>query len=241
MSLPELLSDAVVVVLRGQFATASLTPAWLFDKGLIGKREIETSRYELLIPDEIAVFKADWLSCRVERTRMEFSTDVQAEFERLRDVVVGVVRDLPDLEAASLGINRNVHFGVASGAAWHAVGDAIVPKEQWSDVLNLPGMRSVTLWAIRPDLYEGRVQVQVEPSQPHPPAIYVAVNDHFDLFRVEKQPTSRDDLPLAPGPIEPDSDKKPAAIEILNTEWSESMRRAEEIITHVAQLGASPK
>jgi hypothetical protein len=167
----------------------------------------------------------------VTRDTIQLGTDHVEEFERLRDAVVATLELLPHMPLAAMGINRNANFDVGGADAWHRVGDKLVPKQPWETALLLPGMKSVTLWGVRPDLHSGRIQVTVEPSSLLKLGIFVAHNDHFDLFDVESQPQERDEFFLQENAtLEMRVDKQASALSILRNEWIDSIDRAYRIM-----------
>jgi hypothetical protein len=239
VSLPPLVSDVASIVIRGLFTPQTITPAWMAAKGLINDNDVLKFESELLIPGEIHIFKTDWLRCEIQSASVQLSTSKEDEFERLRDIVVGVLRESPETPVAVMGINRMVHFQVPDASRHHAIGDALTPKEIWKDVLILPGMKSLTLWGVRPDLYAGRIEVRIEASNVVRPGVFLAYNDHFELTTVERQPESREEFTPVPTAAEPELDKNPVAAKILLEEWGASLARSAEIIGRVGSLGNS--
>lgn len=231
MTRPKLADDFMSVVIRGIFTPREFTPRWLHSAGLIGSVELNQAEMEMLIPDQATIFRAQWLNCSVQTDAIQISTSDEREFERLRDIATGMLRERPDAPISVLGINRQVNFYARNANAYHAIGDAIAPKEVWSDILDLPGLRSTTIAGVRPDKYAGRVEVRVEPSLSVRPGVFVACNDHYELRLVDHQPASRDDEDyFGPDPTGSSVDKNPIAIQILSDEWNASAARAEAII-----------
>ena len=236
MALPELALDEVNVVVKGAFNPGIFSPAWLLGQDLIGNEEYEAAAVEV-ITREVAIFSVGWLRCQVTIDQLLFATTKADESERLRDAVVGVLRALAHTPIGALGINRVVHFDVGDFERWHAIGDALVPKAPWEGVLILPGMKNVGILAVRPDLYGGNINVEVEPSGRVPHGIFVSHNDHFELRRVESQPTKRQEISPPAPTVTPSASLIPVAVEILTGEWVASMKRAQQIISHVARQG----
>lgn len=238
MSLPPITADSMSVVVRGTFDIAAVTPAWLHANGLIGGEEFEESRPELFVPDEVNTFSAAWLRCDLRKDLFQVSTTQEDEFERLRDVAVGVLRESRSTPVSALGINRTLHMEMPDDKSLHAIGDAITPKELWEGVLAHAGMRSAVLWAARPDLYAGRVEVRIEPSVAIPNGVFVAYNDHYDLETVTAIAATRDEWtnrlrPAAHATIQ----KGGVAIRVLTNEWGSSMARLTLILERIAETG----
>jgi hypothetical protein len=211
----------------------------LYETELIGQAEYETRNVELLLPNEVATFRVGAFQVHCQPDRLQALTEDEAEFERLRDLMSGILRSMPDVKVSQLGINRSVHFNVADNDSWNAIGDALVNNEMWGDALPHSGMRSAVFWGIRADKYAGRIQVQVEPSFVYPRAVFVAYNDHYDLTRVDSQPSSREEFQQAPfvPPAEPLAEKKAVAIEVLANNWRESMQRFADVLYRIAEQG----
>lgn len=219
--------DGLSIVLRGNFNPAIFSPAWLLYQKLIGRDEFDNADTEL-ITNKVATFSAAWATVQVTEDRLQISTIELDEFERVRDLVVGVLNVLPHTPIAALGVNREIHVAIDDSDVWHSIGDQLVPKIHWA-MLNLPGMRSLAVEGARPDLYEGRVVVQVEPSLRVAQGIYLAHNDHFELKRRNKILTSRRELAdygKESDIADASESKSEMAREILVQHWGESMDRA---------------
>lgn len=242
MSRRQLAVDSVAVVIKGEFDPDTFSPKWLTELGVIGEQELSAAEYKWLLPSDSVNFTALWLRVFVKQDTVEISTDNADEFERVRDVCVGVLQSLPESPLSQMGLNRIVHFEVGNSGKWNAIGDNLAHNEIWDDVLDFVGMRSLVLWGSRPNLYSGRVQIQVEPSNIVKHGIYVSHNDHFGLTKIGSRPKSReegqartdlDDAKLS-------TDKIPAAIEILLDEWGPFIERSESVIERIAkQSGGS--
>jgi hypothetical protein len=238
-TLPQLAADSLFIVVPGDYRPVQVTPRWLLDQGLIGQADFDTREVELLVPGEIAKFKVGAYQVQCQPGRLQVTTDDESEFERLRDLMSGILRALPDVKVSQLGINRAVHFYASGAASWHAIGDSLVNNEMWEDVLPLSGMRAVVFWCGRADKYAGRVQVQVEPSFRYANAVYVAYNDHYELTRVDAQPMTRDEAQSISANVTPEAlaEKKPIALEVLGKNWRESMQRFADVVERIARQG----
>lgn len=232
MARPEVVIDGVAIVIRGYFNPAIVSPGWLLAQELINADEFLEAKVPLVTP-EFGQFETAWFDGQVTKDTLQLSTVHATEFERLRDVAIGILSTLPFTPILALGINRQVHASVGSREEWHAIGDVLAPKEPWGDALHLPGTKSLTLWGVRQDLEGGRIHVTVEPSVRVPLGIYVAHNDHYALTKVERQPQDREELWEEENPEPPTSDKIPHAIEILTERWRDSMQRAERLFGQV--------
>lgn len=230
--------DDLAVVVKGHFKAAIFSPAWLSKQQLIGPREYEAAEVELITAD-IAKFNCGWLRCLVTPDTLQFSTKSEDDFERVRDAVVGVLRILDQTPVGALGINRTADVEVGNDERWHQIGDTLVPKSYWNNVLTLPGLSNLTLWGVRPDTYAGRIQVAVEPSASVQYGIKIAYNDHYELTHVDHQPVDREEvLEMRPNiAAEASTQKSVTAREILRDGFQDSIERSNAMITHVSNIG----
>ncbi|HEU5159523.1 MAG TPA: hypothetical protein VFU43_21175 [Streptosporangiaceae bacterium] len=235
MPLPPFALDEVAVVLRGHFNPAIFSPAWLLAEGLISKTAYAEAELRV-ISSEIAIFETGWLKCNITRDLLQISTSEESDFERVRDVAVGILRALPQTPVGALGINREMHFLVQSLDQWHRIGDTLAPKEVWESVLKLPGMRGVNIWGVRPDNFAGRIQVDVQPSLRVSLGIYIRHNDHYGLSVVDAQPTTRAKIFPGDEQLEASIEKNPLAVKILIDNFETSMRSSRLVTERIAKL-----
>ncbi|MGE2836273.1 hypothetical protein [Mycobacterium sp. SMC-4] len=231
--------DAITVVVRGQFNAAIFSPAWLLHQNLIGTNEFADAEVEI-VTSEFALFRTGWLRCQVTPDTFQVSTSEPAEFERVRDVAIGVLSALRHTPVAALGINRETHFAARDLNHYHAVGDQLAPKQFWEELVKLPVTRQIVLWSQRPDEYGGRVQIDVEPSMRFQGHIFVSHNDHFNLQIVEHQPATRDEAWTVEAEqsnfLEPSADKIPTVKEILSSKWISSIERSNEVTKAIMRI-----
>jgi hypothetical protein len=228
--------DQISVVIKGNFNAAIFSPLWLLDQKLIGTDEYSAAQIEV-ISAEFASFSTEWLRCLVVPDTLQLSTEEPAEFERVRDVAVGLLNALPHTPVAAVGINREIHFAAQSPEQYHGIGDFLVPKDFWQGLMEFPGTRSLTVWGVRGDELDGRVQVTVEPSYRFSQHVFLSHNDHFNLKQVDQHPSSRDEAWQAQYATIPASAKNiPAIIEILTSSWISSINRSTEVMNALARI-----
>lgn len=230
--------DSMSIVVKGRFNAAIFSPLWFLQQELIGASDFSKADIEM-ITSEFASFSTGWLQCQVVPDALQLITKHPTEFERLRDVAVGILNTLPHTPISALGINRAVHFATSDLDQYLAIGDRLVPKQFWEDLVALPITRQVAVVGERPDVFAGRLQVQVEPSQNFPRHIFVAQNDHFDLTVEEVKATSRTESWIEAKKdrsIEPSADKIPMATDILMSVWAVSVNRADDIVNAIARI-----
>jgi hypothetical protein len=173
-----------------------------------------------IVHPNAAVFTAEWLQINVVEDRFQAGTTQESYYEALRDLVLGVLDLLGQTPIRVMGLNRDFHYGFHSEEEWHSVGHRLAPKHDWEEVLEKPGMRSLTIEGRRPDRLEGYIRVKVEPSSRVDRGIFVEINDHYQL-------KSDDETPL--GTHE--------AARILTEHWMDSMQRSISIAQKIASLG----
>ena len=205
------------VVLRGSFNPSIFQPQWLASQELIRPQEADAAEIEIIHP-QITKFMAEWLQLNVTMDRFQALTAQEHYFEPLRDLVHGVFYLLNNTPIRVIGINWDYHYGISTEKAWHSIGDQLVPKFPWQDVLNNPGMKGVVLQGTRPDKYGGYIQVKVEPLMPH--TILVSINDHYELPSADRV-----------------SDSATEAIAILKENWTSSKQTADKIAQKLSNLG----
>lgn len=232
--------DSATIVVKGHFTPTLFSPAWLLGRQLIGQAEFSDSEVEVISRD-LTEFRSGWVRLHSRPDALQLSTSEVEEFDRLRDLAVGMLGTVKETPIGAMGINRAVHFSVDDIDAWHAVGDTLAPKELWQDVLVLPGMRSLSVQGVRPDLLGGWIGVRVEPSMATPGAIFFEHNDHYNLTHVERQPIERteqrvwesNELPAELVSV----DRVDVAIDILKENWTDSMRRAQDVLRALMRIG----
>jgi hypothetical protein len=210
---PNLKYEHVGVVFLGSFNPQIFQPAWLAAEKLIRKEEADAAKVQVIHP-EVTAFSLEWATLQVthERFKLETTTEQRFSPELIRDLTLGIFRLLSHTPIKQIGLNRVFHFQVESEDVWHAIGHRLVPKKDWDGILERPGTRIVAVQGVRPDRYQGRILVQLEPSVKFHPGVFAMVNDHF-----EKE--------------ESDSREGAAAmLEIVEQHWQESLERAHKIV-----------
>ncbi len=175
-----------------------------------------------IIHPQGAMFTAEWLEVNVIEDRFHVATTQESFYEPLRDLVVAVLKILNETPLRAMGINRRLHYRLASEDAWHKIGNQLAPKDIWKALLDKPGMRSLIIHGARTDGREGFIQVKVEPE----PAdrikfgVHVEVNDHYQLKSTDPSPINIQ-----------------RATEILSDCWNMSMERGLTIANKIIEIG----
>ena len=201
------------IVLIGTFEPAVLQPEWFATQGLISHEETYVATIQMNRQDSVA-FTTDLFEVKAKRDQLLVGTTHGPSFERLTDVVSGVLALLqPDI--AKVGINRDTHFALPTVEAWREIARRLAPPDSWDLLLPNPGMRSLAIQGSRPDREPGAVLVRVEPSVRVRPGIYIQVNDHFEVSET------------------PSPEGRAEAARLVVETWGRSMTQAETICRHL--------
>ena len=227
---PEL--TGVSLVLLGNFNPPIFTPSWFGWHNLLPEKTVEVAELTIAQP-QITVFRVDWFELQVVPDRFTINA-TQSPFVRLQDLTVRTFREqLPHTRLRALGINRDVHFLVNTYQERDQIGRVLAPIEPWGEWGgqlgpdgNSGGVTSLTMTQV--DIQDrppgGQINVTVEPSTrigDSKTGVYVRVNDHY--------PIEDPDSPTATSEV----------ISILENNFDESIRRAEQIIDHIMSLRGS--
>ena len=149
----------------------------------------------------------------VTRNRFVVQTSQEPYFEIVRDLAYGTFELLHHTPLKQLGINYNAHYRVKSEKEWHQFGDRITPKEIWKDVLDNPGMSTVTIEGnLNRDGIKGSIKVKVEPSPKIHPGVFFDINDHYEVEDKDKSLGGKE------------------IVSILKQMWKKSMDRSFHIV-----------
>ena len=219
----------VSLVMLGHFNPAIFTPAWFGWNELLPEKTVKIADTKIVHP-EIAIFEADWLNLHVQPESFKINTP-QAPYVRLRDLAVRIFREhLLHTPLNAMGINREVHFSVRSFDERDRLGRLLAPVEPWGDWGQKlepdgrhVGMTSLTMRQVNPEGRPpgGQINVTVEPSNRIGQGrlgVYARVNDHYTIENVESQMGTSN------------------IVELLEENFDESLRRADQIIDHIMSL-----
>lgn len=174
----ELQQHSIVAV--GNLNPAIFQPAWFASEGLISHREAQAVAGGM-ISAQAALFQVDWLRVQVVPDRFAIATENEAYYRHLYDLFASTFSRLVHTPVKALGINYSCHYRFDSGALWHDISKELAPTDLWSNLLNAPRMRSLTMQGARPSGPKGYVEVTVEPSLRVENGMYVNINNHYDL------------------------------------------------------------
>ena len=225
---PEAEQWSVVVV--GSFNPAIFHPAWFLERGLISSEIYDESEVVVVRP-EVSEMNLGPFEFQCARGRLQVMINEPTEHAPLLDLILGVLTLLPETPVWAAGMNHQRHFKAANEDRWNALGDALVPKEPWQDVLNSPGMRALSMIGKRDDEFHGYIAAQVEPSVLIRPGVFVAVNDHVQTTLLDPTASkSIEEFPIA------EKTDLPLIAGALKGGWEAAQLRSDAIITKVASL-----
>lgn len=205
------------IVLRGTFNPIIFSPVWFSSEKLIRREEAEKAVIRLVHSD-LVTFNLDWLKLEVTRDRFFAETIKEPYEEILRDLVSGTFKLLRHTPLKQMGINRTKHFKINSVEKWHEIGHTLAPKNIWNDILDNPGLTSISISeATRRDGLKGQITVTLEPSRIVDPGIFISINDHFEVQN-SKTTLGADEI-----------------IDILEKSWEDSSTRSKDIVSELLE------
>ena len=176
--------QAHTIVAVGDLNPAIFQPAWFASEGLITRTEAQAAKVQI-ISAQAALFQVDWLSVQVLPDRFVVATGNEAFFQHLHDLVATTFSKLVHTPITALGINYSCHYRLEDAAQWHHISNELAPKSRWSELLDSPHLRSLTMESRRRAGPKGHLQIRVEPSARIENGMFVDVNNHYDVSEKE--------------------------------------------------------
>ncbi len=178
--------NAASVVLVGSFNPTIFQPQWFVRQNLLPPEEGEKAEVKVISP-EVCQFETERFIIQVTRDRFAAISQPDANPAPLRDLVAGTFFTLEHTPLKALGLNREMHFAMPSEEAWNQVGDRLVPKECWNEIL--PGHVGMCSLLVRgevpgfsdPKQEITRLNVRVEPSARVKLGVFIQTNENFDV------------------------------------------------------------
>jgi hypothetical protein len=172
--------DQPSIVFVGSFNPAIFHPSWFGQHGLL--REGEAKADIKIVHPHVSQFKLDWLQLQVTTEQFVAVALDSGHALPLRDLVLGTFGLLEHTPIRAIGLNRAMHFPLQSEDRWHAIGDALVPKNVWRRLLaGRPGLLALSVEGNRPGASSKYVRIQVQPSTIVEYGIAIISNEHFDV------------------------------------------------------------
>ena len=202
--------EGMSIVLLGSFNPGIFQPFWFVTQELLMKKEAEDVKTEL-IAEGISIFQTDRFKFICDLSRLQISTENNAAYEQICDLIISIFQILSHTPVTKLGINFDYHIKIESEKKLNDIGDIIAPKQIWEKVLETPKTLNVTIQGKQTRDYSGNVNVKVQGSPKVNPGIWININDHYDLESNE--------------PLE----RCQKALEILGRLFEESLKRSKKI------------
>ena len=185
------------IVLLGAFNPAIIQPEWLATTQLISRedaaRVADRNEMEIVSP-QVSSFSVGSMSLQVTQDRFTARAADSAAFEHLKNLVVGVFRTLEHTPMSAMGILWRGHYPLGSEENWHALGDALAPKDEWKKVLSspiregTPGLRTIIIEGTREQSSAKWIRVRVEPSARVQHGAYVELHEEYGYE--DQEPTA---------------------------------------------------
>jgi hypothetical protein len=174
-------AEGLDVVVVGSFNPAIFHPEWFLRHGLIAEEDAKEATVNLVSREVSDVLLCGLrLVCISER--LSLGTSNISQSARLQDLLLNIFTLLPHVPVTACGINPWVHYAISNTEYWHKIGHTLAPKELvWDDLLDDPGMQSLTIKAPHHGEFSGEVNVTVEPSSRFSPGVFVKSNRHFSV------------------------------------------------------------
>jgi hypothetical protein len=179
MPQPILEISGSAIVMLGTFNPAILQPQWFAKQELLPEEEADSANIQI-IHQQVSQFETERFIFQITLDRFAAMTKPNAVDAPLRDLVAGTFYILEHTPVHAMGLNRLMHFAMHSDEAWHHVGDTLVPKKAWSDLVpGRPGMRNLQILYGNAGPGQPDVTVTVQPSVKVQPGVYFEVNYNF--------------------------------------------------------------
>lgn len=205
------------IVFLGDFNPAILQPYWLLNKKLIREQEAKKAKVQL-IHNELVKCDLDWAEYESTKDRFTLKSSQEPYFNTVKDLAIGIFKNLPETPLKALGINHIKHFALPNKETYYNFGNKLAPLSNWSPFIKNPRLFQVEIIEQqRKDELQGSFQVKILPSEIVPPSMFgvsIAINDHFDTSVTA--PRAGDDL-----------------VEILRTNWQQSFDRCNDVIENL--------
>lgn len=174
-------AEGLDVVIVGAFNPAILHPEWFLHQGLIEEEDAAKAEVNVVSTEATDVQFAG-LQFICVSDRLTVSTSNISHASRMQDLLLQIFSLLGHIPVKACGINAWVHYSVTDVEYWHKVGNILAPKDLiWRDVLEQPGMQSLTVKSPRAGEFAGEMNITVEPSRKFHPGIFVRSNYHYSV------------------------------------------------------------
>jgi hypothetical protein len=182
---PTPVAEGLEVVVIGSFNPGIFHPAWFLHQNLIDQEEADSQETKVnVVGREVTEIQICGIKLQSLSDRLAVSTANISQAARIEDLMIQIFTLLSHIPVTACGINAHAFYSVSSRQFWHKIGHTLVPKELiWNELVDSPGMQSVTIKAPRKGEFQGEIYLTVEPSMDprFDPGLFVRSNYHYPL------------------------------------------------------------
>lgn len=173
------------IVTVGQFNPRIFHPSWLVSNDVVNSGEVTESDVEIITP-QLTIFKIADVRYQIDVSRMSLACS-NVSMPLVPNLVAQILTLLEHTPLIAVGFNYEVVYEVPDEAAWHRIGHELAPKSVWKDIIEDPGMLSLTIQGKRAENASEHVEFRTQPILPNDNknAISIAVNQHYRLSRTD--------------------------------------------------------
>lgn len=170
------------IVILGNFNPSIFQPLWFSANDLMA--EAETAEADIgIIHRQLAAFSIGGVKVEVDDSRLALTALESQQGLVVRDLAIGTLSILEHTPLTAVGLNCDLVYSIANDEMWHEIGNRLVPKEDWKEVLDSPEMGQLVVVGKRKDCHADRISIRVQPRGNR--KVLVAVNQHYDVLKAE--------------------------------------------------------
>jgi hypothetical protein len=203
----------------GGFNPVIVNTDWLVAKGLIDESDrdyaMEPEQGRVLVTSLFSGGLYPWVEIEVSREALNVtSTDETETPERLRDLVIRLLKALPETPAHGVGVSHYWHVKTGQDR-WQRIAETVAPSTPWTDLVGETQLDSLER---RIELQGGQRTVAVEPSRRPGYELYFDVRRQWDV--------------ATPPGVDP-----AVAMEALDRGWQEALDTAKQLLEATLDIG----
>ena len=190
---------------------------------LIGAGDAEYARAakNLLVSRQVSVCETEWFALQVLENQFSL-TSKGALSHAFQDLAEGIASLVPHTPVTALGLNFMGHYKLPTEAEYHKVGDVLVPKKIWNELIDpeseAAGVLDVTIRIQhgergKPVTDPDELRIQVQPSAQVKFGVFLSCNNHLEWFA--RKPDGKANAE--------------GAAEVIATKWEPAWHRAESL------------
>lgn len=190
---PKLLYEDCSIVILGEFQPSIFHPQWFLNNGLLNELEAKDAKIKVVTPVVTDFSVDDWLYVFINEARLQLKTIHIDRKDELIDLMIGICNQIKYMPIIALGINVDKHTDLFNKDIRDKLGWVLAPPENWKNILSNPGVRSLIMEETKTEDITGFLRVKIEPSTKYKgnTAVYIQVNDHYDIIENESETGSQ--------------------------------------------------